>query len=104
VPGGKIEKEETPRMAVIREVWEEAGIDMNDEGLEEVGKLYCKLPHVEYVYHMFRKRFSEIPEVNLGLEEHLEMKWVTFEEALQLPLIAGGLEALKYYKLGKVHD
>ncbi len=98
VPGGKMEKNETPRMAVIREIKEEVGLDIDDITLAIVGRLYCRLPHVDYVYHLFRKQFSVQPEVHLELEEHLEMKWVTIKEALEFPLIAGGIEALKYYQ------
>ena len=60
--------------------------------------MYCRLPHVDYVFHVFKKDFLALPEINLSLEEHLEFRWVTFDEALTLPLIAGGVEALNYYK------
>ncbi len=97
VPAGKLEKNETPRMAVIREVQEEVGLDIEDDSLEFLGVLYCRLPHVDYGYHMYRKRFEEFPDVNLDFESHLEMNWVTLEEALKMPLIAGGVEAINFY-------
>lgn len=87
-------------MAVIREIREEVGLNINDKDLKGIGKLYCRLPHMDYIYHLFSNRFVEFPNVTLALEEHFEMKWVTFEEALRLPLIAGGAQALKYYKHG----
>ncbi len=98
VPAGKMEKNETPQVTVIREVHEEVGLNINDGTLKVVGQLYCCLPHVHYVYHMFRKRFTLLPEVTLELKEHLEMRWVTLEEAFTLPLIVGGADALNYYK------
>lgn len=98
VPGGKMEKNENPKMAVIREIQEEVGINIDDNDLQKIGRLYCRLPHVDYVYHMFRKKLKALPDINLELEEHLEMRWVTIEEALKLPLIAGGTEALNYFK------
>lgn len=97
VPGGKLEKNETPKMAVIREVYEEVGLNINDERLEIIDKIYCKLPDMNFTYHMFRVEFEVIPEIDLCFEEHVEFTWVTAEEALSLPLIAGGEEALSYY-------
>lgn len=97
VPGGKLEKGEDPRAAVIREIREEVGLDIADDGLVEIGRLYVRLPYVDYVFHLFRKRFLARPDIVLELKEHLEAKWVTISEALQLPLISGGKEALEYY-------
>lgn len=98
VPGGKLEKSETPRAAVVREIQEEIGLNIDDEGLELLGKLYCRHPHVDFVYHMFRKVFLNQPSISLSFEEHLESKWVTMQEALRMPLIAGGADALKIYQ------
>lgn len=98
IPGGKKEEGENPRMTVIREIREEVGLNIDDDNLEMLEKMYMRLPHVEYVYHMFFKSFSTFPTIDLALDEHLELKWVSIEEALELPLIAGGIEALSYYK------
>lgn len=99
IPGGKIEVSETPKMAVIREIHEEVGLNI-EEALEKIGSIYCKLPHMGYIYHMFKKCFDSIPEVNLSLDEHIDYKWVTYEEALELPLIPAGAEALHFFKKG----
>lgn len=98
VPAGKSEKDETPRMTVIREVKEEIGLDIDGDDLDYFGALYCRFPHFDFVYSMFRKRYPEQPEIELALDEHLEMKWVTLKEALAMPLIIGGAEALEVYQ------
>ena len=50
LPAGKLETGETPKMAVIREVAEEVGLDIQ-EGLKEVGKIYIQrefaIPSIE---------------------------------------------------------
>lgn len=96
VPAGKLEKGESPRHAVIREVLEEAGIDINDDKLMEIQPLYCRIPDLDFIYHIFIKLFDDYPPILLSTEEHTEYKWVTTQEALKLPLIVGGSEALLY--------
>lgn len=98
IPGGKLDKNETPRSAVIREIQEEVGIDINDETLQLVRPLYCRFPHIDYIFYIFYKSFESMPHVEMALDEHLEFRWVTPEEAELLPLISGGLEALQYIK------
>ena len=98
VPGGKLEAGETPRIAVIREVWEEAGIDIDSKDLCEIGTLYMRLPKVDYVFHVFHIRFLQIPSVDLNLNEHDVAKWVTVQQALKLPMILGGVEAIQVFE------
>lgn len=102
VPGGKIEEGESIRDCVIREIQEEAGLDINDDGLKQIGSLFCRIPNgnrpLNYVFHLFLKTFTAFPELNIGLNEHVEAKWCTLEEALALELIVGGKEVLDYYK------
>ncbi len=102
VPGGKMEKDEDMRACAIREIHEEAGLNINDPGLLFIGTLFCRIPDgitaFEYVFHLFQKRFTILPELNIGLEEHLEAKWATLDEAFSLPLIIGGREVLDYFQ------
>lgn len=96
IPGGKIEPGEQPREAVIREVQEEVGLHIDGDGLEEMDKFFVRLPHVDYVFHTFRKQFNEKAAVTLS-SEHVEAVWATVNEALELPLIKGAEETLKHY-------
>jgi 8-oxo-dGTP pyrophosphatase MutT (NUDIX family) len=100
VPAGKLEKDENPTAAVIREIWEEVGIDISGEGLAFLRTLYCRVPDYpqpDFIYHQFHKSFDTLTTLNLALEENTEARWVTIEEALELPLITGGKEALYFY-------
>lgn len=104
VPGGKIEKNEQPREALIREVYEEVGLKIQDCEIKEIGQLFIRLPHVDYIYHMFFVLLQELPLLNLELTEHDEARWVTYLEALQFPLIKGGKEALNYYQEFRLYE
>jgi 8-oxo-dGTP pyrophosphatase MutT (NUDIX family) len=98
VPAGKMEKGETPRMTVVREVFEEVGLQIDTPDLQDLGPLYCRLHHLDYVFHVFYKQFEESPHIHLAEDEHLESAWATPQEAYQLPLIVGGKEALDYFR------
>ena len=97
-PAGKLEAGENPRTAVVREVYEETGLKIDDYRLEEVAIFYARLPHIDYIYHSYRTSFEKLPELFLGLDEHTEARWVTIEEAKTLPLIGGGLSLLIHYE------
>ena len=98
VPGGKMEKNETPLQTVIREVDEEIGVNIHTPETKYMGHLYCRLPHVDYVFHMFYHKVLILPKIKLELSEHVEMQWVTPKEALTYPLMAGAIEALAFYE------
>lgn len=95
VPAGKFEKGETPLDAVLREVFEEVGIALEQEQLNSVGALFVRYPHMDYVYHMFYQELSVKPEIRLS-NEHEDWRWVTAAEAGELPLISGAAEALQH--------
>lgn len=107
VPAGKLEIKENPVAAIIREFFEEVGISLHLESLQKMCTFFIRihpmpglvgLPSTDYIYHMFCTSFDSFPPVNLNLDENQEAKWLTIEEALKLPLVAAGKEALFYYQ------
>lgn len=104
IPGGKIEKGELLIEGVIREVFEETGIILSAQQLLEVGQVNIDYAEKIYIFHMFAVRITKKPKIQLNATEHEEFKWVTFEEASQLPLITGGLEVMdSYEQFMKIH-
>ena len=96
MPAGKLEKGEDPKQGVLREVLEETGLNLKSDEVKTLGHLYVKHPELDFIFHVFYKEFVRLPEVLLGLEEHLECRWISLDEAFELPLIGGGHEVISY--------
>ncbi len=95
IPGGRCEKGETAHETVVREMKEETGIDLSDKPLKYFGKVYIRLPDVDFTYHMFAHALEAIPnDIAMDPAEHTEYRWITLQEALQLPLIRGEAECI----------
>ncbi|CDZ80162.1 pyrimidine (deoxy)nucleoside triphosphate pyrophosphohydrolase [Candidatus Rubidus massiliensis] len=97
VPAGKIHPQETAKDCVIREVYEEVGIIISSVNFQKVGLLHLDIDQLRYNYHMFFYLLPMLPSIHLALEEHLEYRWSTLQEAYTLPLIPGGKECLDYF-------
>ena len=98
VPGGKVERNETPLLAAIRETYEEAGIVVVEECIDHLGPLYVRSGDGEHCLHIFRAKLLNQPKIVLQEEESTEYLWKTLQEAFDLPLIAGGIEVLEMYQ------
>lgn len=97
VPAGKLEKNEDSLSAVIREMQEEVGIFLTPELLCKFKTLYIRLTDLDYIFHMYYSKFTEIPSIKLDFAENQASCWSTVRDALKMPLIASGREALLYY-------
>lgn len=99
VPAGKIEKDENPLHAAVRELKEEVGITLTKDSVQEIGTLFIRLEQeFDYIFYMFFTRFLALPPLTLDLSENQEACWTTYHSALQLPLVAAGKEALSHFQ------
>lgn len=101
IPAGKLEPNEDPSTAVKREVFEETGLVILQP--QKIATLYHRLPDLDFIFHLYYTPIHEIPKIDLSLEEHVENRWITIEEAYSLPLIPGAnnaLAALKTFLVG----
>ena len=89
IPGGKVDKNETPLQAVIREVKEETGYDVSSQPIENLGTLYVEHTEKDHiVYHMFRTKLQGDPgAVKINFNEHKGFTWVTPQDGLKMHLI-----------------
>lgn len=97
VPAGKVEKNENPLHAAIRELFEETGIEIEKPAsLKSLGSLYIRKPEIDYIYHFYKISLNTIPTIHLSTE-HQSYRWVTITEMKKMPLMKGAKEALEYY-------
>ena len=91
-PGGKVEKGETHKQALIREFTEEFMIDI-DVG-ESIAK--AEFSHNEdtvqlFAYEVFIK---DIDNISWILTEHTDINWVTFDKISELDFVDSDLKLL----------
>ena len=74
-PGGKIEEDETPQEALVREIREELEVEI------QVRELIDTIEHDYPTFHLSMDCFwAEIVSGELVLKEHEAAKWLTKEE------------------------
>lgn len=89
IPGGKVEKNETPLQAVIRETKEETGLDISDQPIETLKSVYVEYNEKNhFVYHAFRTQLQRDPgAIRINFDEHKGFTWVTPTDALKMDLL-----------------
>ena len=84
-PGGEVEPEETPEVAVAREIQEETGLSVDPNKLKKLfAKQYRQTTHI-----LFEAKLTE-PDAKVALScEHKSFRWITPEELKSLPKFSG---------------
>ena len=95
-PAGKMEKGEDRGSAVVREIREEIGINLDPNKLSHFKEIFVRFAEYDFPYHIFHYSLDEEPLVTLS-DEHTEYRWVTADEALKMDLIQDEDECIKLY-------
>ncbi|MEZ5477373.1 MAG: NUDIX domain-containing protein [Thiolinea sp.] len=90
LPGGGLEFAETPEAAMVREVREETGLDVQPTSIAGIDTLLVELPELHHhgiriIYH------TSTPVGTLRFERHGttdRCEWFTPQQALALPLVS----------------
>ncbi len=82
LPAGKLEKDENPLHAAIRELEEETGYRSNH--LESYGVMYPTCGYTDEVIHLFYAKDLVKTQRHLDEDEEIELCLFTLEEVLQM--------------------
>lgn len=86
-PAGKVHTNETEEEAMVRELFEETGIESKPSELQFLKTIFVRLSGADVRYSVFSLKRSEYPKVILHSKEHTSFQWVSPSEALLLPLM-----------------
>jgi ADP-ribose pyrophosphatase YjhB (NUDIX family) len=93
-PGGKQEKNETPKRTARREIEEELGLDINIKGV--LGSYIHASKNQRFAIRCFIAESNKF-DLRENTDEIIEAKWCTFKEGLALNLTSTTREALKEF-------
>lgn len=97
MPAGKVEAGETTEEALVREIKEEAGVEINKNKLHYLDKIAVRHSEYDFIYHMYKIELNEIPKIKINPAEHQDYKWATPQDALSLDLVTDLDECIKMY-------
>jgi 8-oxo-dGTP diphosphatase len=86
-PAGKVNKNEDPASAMLRELYEETGLKAREKDLILFRKVFVKYHNYDFDYYIFKYKLHQLPEIILNPKEHTDFKWLYPKDALRLPLI-----------------
>lgn len=86
LPAGKLEPDETPINAAIREVSEETGITLSPNQVVLIKTYYSRLPEYDYLFHSFK---ATVPNQDVAIKDDEALDFGLFapQEALKLDLV-----------------
>lgn len=100
LPAGKVEKGETVEQAMLREVKEETGIELENEKYEFYKIKYVSQDNIQFTYYSYFCKLDYKPDVKINPNEHQLYLWITPKDAMKLNLIQDGDNCLKdFYNL-----
>lgn len=100
VPAGKVDAGESLLEAIVREIQEETGLVLPPSQLSCFGKVFVKYPEYDFVYHIYHAKLEQKRKIAISDREHKDFKWISPENALNMPLIQDLDACIKlFYKL-----
>ncbi len=89
-PGGKIESGETPKEALVREIWEELNAEI------EVGDLFYTVEYDYPEFHLHMQCFlCRVISGDIELKEHEAARWLSESELWLVEWLPADVEVVK---------
>jgi 8-oxo-dGTP pyrophosphatase MutT (NUDIX family) len=85
VPAGKVDTGENIDDAMVREIFEETWLKLDD--ITYFQKVYVQYPTYDFIYHMYHKKLEYTPSIIINPEEHKKYMWLPPQKALEQNLI-----------------
>lgn len=96
-PAGKLNPGENPKVAAIREVYEETAISLPQESPTHLATLYVRYPEHDFTFHVFKTVFGSRPPVSINTYEHKAYQWCTPQDAVAMNLVLDEREVVKQF-------
>lgn len=97
LPAGKVNAGEKILETMVRELREETGINVSSTELSYLGKLYVRYKTHDFLYHSFKTRLNQAPNIVITPVEHKGFRWESPRDALSLPLVEDFDGCIKLY-------
>lgn len=96
-PGGKRDPGESEIAAVIREIKEETGIELQPGQIGRSAIVYERYPDYDFVFHMFHVKLDDRPVVTISTSEHQDYAWVRPSAALHMSLVLDDEQCIRVF-------
>lgn len=98
IPGGKLDPGETPAQAVIREVSEETGLQLEKDSIKYLGKAYLHSSR-DVTLHVFEADLPKdtLSQVHINPQEHQAYVWLPLNRADHLKHLPGEEEVIEFF-------
>lgn len=93
-PGGKVEPDETPEVALQREIAEELQVDIDRQKLQFLFQNHHQYQNKNIDISFYLYELSQ--EIKLVLVDHDDFKWCDKERLLDYPIAAADIPVIKF--------
>ena len=87
IPTGRIEQHETPKKAIIRELYEETQIVCSSENLDFIDSFQIENNDMNFLYDLFVLELTEERKIFINSREHVEYRWIEFNDFPKYDLV-----------------